>query len=653
MGEPGMKWFFAPRRDADEDRPAETGAEAEAGQGGPGQGGPGQGGPGQGGPGQGGAGREDDDSSPGLTGLPADLLERHGALVLNPAAAAAIPDGPTPRPTVYRARTLLVPDDLLRERDFVEAANAVLADVGMRLRPPARGPDRDYGRMSEQGAEVLRRLPRPVVLVPADRADRKTPLPVVIDAWLALQALRAAATPRAETAPGTEAEPDRETRLDRQAVDRIALEHLLLSSAIGGSPISGSNGLGGSPISGSNGLAGSPASTGSYLYAGGGDSRAPVTVCLDAPTRQPAEVCAKACGRRPVVAVLDTGMRAHPWLDVRPGPAAGGPPAASSYLTDPNDGFVAVDPGMQGVIFSQAQAARTAGDQPRQLIEYAWDTPVTADPLVGELDTDTGHCTFIAGIVRQVAPDAQVLAIRITHSDGVVYQGDLICALSLLAERVAAASAPGGDPRQMVDVLSLSLGYFSESAADVTYSCGLWQVIELLLSLGVVVVAAAGNYSTSRRFYPAAFAEWPTPPGLPPLISVGALNPNGSKALFSDGGRWITAWASGAAMVSTFPVDLNGSRSPELRMRAHPGNELPPGVQLPPERAALDLDDFRGGHATWSGTSFSAPLLAAHIARSLLEIAAKPALGPKLDAPGAQAAKDRAMAALKNLQWPG
>ena len=670
MGEPGMKWFFAPHHDANEGRPART--DAEASPDGPGQGGSGQGGPGQG----------DDDSSPGLTGLPADLLERHGALVLNPGAAAAVPGWAVPRPTVYRARTLLVPDDLLRERGFIEAANAVLADVGMHLRSPDREPDRDHPGLSERAAEVLRRLPRPAVLVPADRPGRRPALPVVIDAWVALQALRAAAGPREDTPPDhdtppdqdplpdrdtlpdqdtlpdREARPDGETALDEEvaldpgAVDRIALEHLLASSAIGGSPISGSNGPGGSPISGSNGVAGSPASTDSYLY-GGGDSRAPVAVCLDAPIRQPAEACRDACGRRPVVAVLDTGMRAHPWLDVWPGPAAGGPPAADSYLTDLTDGFVAVDPGMQQVIFNQAQAAAAAGDEPRQLIRYPWDTPVTAEPLVGELDTDTGHCTFIAGIVRQVAPDAQVLAVRITHSDGVVYQGDLICALSQLAVRVAAASAPGGDRSRMVDVVSLSLGYFSESATDVAYSCGLWQVIELLLSMGVTVVAAAGNYSTSRRFYPAAFAAWPTPSGQPPLISVGALNPNGSKALFSDGGPWITAWASGAAVISTFPVDLNGSRSPEIRMRAHPANELPPGVQVPPERAALDFDDFRGGFASWSGTSFSAPLLAAQIARSLLQIAASPALGPKLDVRGEQAARDRAMAALRNLEWPG
>jgi hypothetical protein len=86
-------------------------------------------------------------------------------------------------------------------------------------------------------------------------------------------------------------------------------------------------------------------------------------------------------------------------------------------------------------------------------------------------------------------------------------------------------------------------------------------------------------------------------------------------------------------------------------MKAHPANEMPPGVALPPDREALDPDDYSGGFALWSGTSFSAPLVAAHITRSLLDGAADPALGLAL--PGSQAATGRALAALRSLGWQG
>ena len=187
----------------------------------------------------------------------------------------------------------------------------------------------------------------------------------------------------------------------------------------------------------------------------------------------------------------------------------------------------------------------------------------------------------------------------------------------------------------MVDVVSLSFGYFAESVADLVLTSGLWQAIEVLLDLGVVVVAAAGNYASSRPFYPAAFARQAA---AVPVISVGALNPNGTKAVFSNDGDWVTAWAQGAAVVSAYPVDANASRAPELRVRA-------------PARAgreSLDPDDYSGGFAIWSGTSFSAPGLAALVAGSLLDGAT--AAGLRLDQPGVQAARERAAAAVANLR---
>jgi Subtilase family len=576
-----------------------------------------------------------EDTGDGLISLPAEVLQRHGARVLNPDTAVSVPGFPPPRSAVYRARTLLVPVNL-QQTAKLTAFNQVLAGVGMKLQPGPAGYDAEHG--SQDTSQPLARMPRTAVLTAAGAGGT----PVRVDAWTALQALRAAVTSapqgdRADAARSDAGRPDL-GRLERADVDQIALEHLLVGSAITGSPAWETGG----GLTASPGSVTGPASTDSYLFSGG-DTRTPVTVLLDPPDRElPARY-----GRRPVVAVLDTGVRAHPWLDVEPAPGGG-------YDTDPHhdgDGFIEIDHDIQKSILLEGEQAETSGDQPRQVIRHPWDTPVSTDPLIGELGPALGHGTFIAGIVRQVAPRARVLAIRVMHSDDIVYEGDLLTALTALASRVALAEAT--DPGQMVDVVSLSLGYFSESPADQAFTSALWQAIQVLLDLGVVVVAAAGNFSTTRLFYPAAFAQRPTPAGHVPLISVGALNPNGSRAVFSDGGRWVTAWAAGAAVVSTLPTDVNGSRSPELRLPAHPSGPLPSGHERASHREALDPDDYSRGFAVWSGTSFSAPLLAAHIVRSLLAGPADPASGLVLEPCDAQTTTVRALAALTSMGWPG
>jgi len=140
-----------------------------------------------------------------------------------------------------------------------------------------------------------------------------------------------------------------------------------------------------------------------------------------------------------------------------------------------------------------------------------------------------------------------------------------------------------------------------------------------------------------------------------PVLSVGALNPNGTRALFSDGGRWVSSWASGAVGVSTFPVDLNGSLMPAAR---EPGGSDPDSGYGESAgwharrrtREALDPDDFRGGFAAWSGTSFAAPALAAWVVRALVDgAAADPAL--TLSDPAPAAAVNRALHALRRRGW--
>ncbi|GAB3135996.1 S8 family serine peptidase [Amycolatopsis stemonae] len=488
---------------------------------------------------------------------PRQVLDRHGARVLDPATSVVAAGQPVPRATVYRPGTFLIPDRYLRDQETLAAINRVLARIGVFATPADRGDSKGLERVRELGT-----LPVRALLHVREDSD-----PVVVDCWKALQLLRAAAS-------------GEKPEVDPAVVATISVEHLLFTSPVFGGVPWETSGLGGTPWETSGFGAGS-----SYGRTHGAN-RIPVTLAADPPFRSK-----KPAHRRPVVAVLDTGIGPHRWFGLADRTA---PPPAGSGL--------AVAPDIQAAVL-QAELA-SAGTVPTQLLTDHWDAPTTGQPLIGDVDTDTGHGLFIAGIIRQAAPEADTLAIRVVHSDGVAYEADVLLALHLLADRVRTAQA-NNRPEDMVDIVSLSLGYYVEDPVDVAFTGQFAAVIAELLGLGVLVVAAAGNDATTRRFYPAAFADQPLGSGCgPQVISVGALNPDAgaSRALFSNEGPWVRCWATGAGVVSTYPSDVRGTAAADHEM---------------PGRSSFDPDDYTGGFAVWDGTSFAAPLAAAELAKAL------------------------------------
>jgi subtilisin family serine protease len=238
--------------------------------------------------------------------------------------------------------------------------------------------------------------------------------------------------------------------------------------------------------------------------------------------------------------------------------------------------------------------------------------------LQGQLSPDFGHGTFVAGLVRQLCPDANLIDVPIGRGDGVLRESQMLHLFrALLIRQVTAQRAKNAG--QLVDVVCLSFGYYDEQPEDVIFDHKLAHAMHALAKVGISVVAAAGNDSTYRCFYPAAYSPYPggvVPAAhhdAVPLVSVGALNPNlRSVALFSNAGNWVTCHRPGAALVSTFPKDADGSQQPMNRTFV-PGD----GV-----RATIDPDDFTcgpdGGFGTWSGTSFAAPVLAGELAQAQL-----------------------------------
>ena len=503
-------------------------------------------------------------------GLAADAWTRFRARFLDPATAVQFPGEPV-RPTVYVADTLLVRRNPSAPLDQTNLLDEVATRAGFdvvqehSLDGERRGLV-EAGLPGERADELLSTWPVRVQLVRRSIADRVAPPSAPADAWQVLQAYRLAA------------------RTSADEHDFVGLEHLVTAAApgIGGTPYTSSHGIGGTPYTSSHGIGGTPY-TSSHGVTGYGvpglGGRQPVNWLGPVPRGQHG-VDPNGPVRRPVVAVLDTGVAEHPWLD---------------------DGHVIRDP--------------KVGNEPMSISAGVPDSEIggVSDPLVGGLDPDAGHGTFIAGLIRQACPDATVLAVRVFRGDGVVAEGDLLHALKLTAARHLLALS-GRKEYQAIDIVSLSLGYYHEQPADSDFDRLLAEPLRLLARYGVAVVTAAGNDATVRPMYPAAMATYaadgtPPPADNAPLVSVGALNPDSSVALFSNAGPWVRFHRPGASLVSTHPRTFDASMSPTAEFKAYDGSR----------RASIDPDDFSSGFAVWSGTSFAAPVFAGELAARLLD----------------------------------
>jgi subtilisin family serine protease len=242
--------------------------------------------------------------------------------------------------------------------------------------------------------------------------------------------------------------------------------------------------------------------------------------------------------------------------------------------------------------------------------------PDQTGDLDGVIDEVSGHGTFIAGLVHQAAPDADIVAWRVVDSDGTIVESDLVAALAGIANLgELAARSKGG---LALDVLNLSMGYYHETPQDALFDPTMYEILAALGRNGTVVVVSAGNDSTARPSFPASVAPWSNgyapialDPHAVPIVSVGALNPNGTTvALFSNTGFWVRTYELGAAVVSTIPTGFQGGWQPAARTDAW-GHT----------RESIDADDFSGGFAVWSGTSFAAPVVAGRIAAVLDAVA--------------------------------
>jgi len=250
-----------------------------------------------------------------------------------------------------------------------------------------------------------------------------------------------------------------------------------------------------------------------------------------------------------IVAVIDTGVdTSHPVLVavLLPGyDFTRNQPGASEWLDVPllNGTTSQTNETQQPVIVQQSSAA---------ILDQS-----SAAILDGGPYSAFGHGTMTTGLVHLAAPKAKILPLKAFTSNGTGYLSNIIAALYYAVQHQA-------------NVVNMSFDVSSPSAA-------LNQAVAYANKNGVVLVAAAGNESSSAPVYPAALNG--------NVMGIASTTDWDQRSSFSNYGStdvWIAA--PGEYVISTFPG---------------------------------------GTYASASGTSFSSPLVAGTAA---LLLQAKPSL---------------------------
>lgn len=249
---------------------------------------------------------------------------------------------------------------------------------------------------------------------------------------------------------------------------------------------------------------------------------------------------------------------------------------------------VCVDNGGSGVLIYIADTGLLAEvDTAAWLSDHPWMTGVKRadkpngteqdpDPLGPVLGNGTqtilpyeGHGTFVAGVTRCMAPQADVIVSNIFKVAGSALESDFVIDL-----RHALTLG--------VDIFNLSIT--SPTRNDLPL-LGFSAWLKLLHQYkGVVCVVAAGNDGDRRPSWPAAHTG---------MVAVGALGGDWhGRATFSNYGGWVDVYAPGRDLVNAYTT----------------------GTYTCDEAPYQGKKRHFYGMAKWSGTSFSTPLVTGLIA---------------------------------------
>jgi len=298
-------------------------------------------------------------------------------------------------------------------------------------------------------------------------------------------------------------------------------------------------------------------------------------------------------GPSPTVTVIDSGYQ---WDD----PAWGANPLAGLCQ------LVAVKPAeyVQGTptlaALKAILPAATAG----------WNQGVPEPPAQNNtmLHALAGHANFVGGVIAQGChrPTLNIW----THNSSFVANRDFFPTEAAVCRSIVKSQLPdsegGTGPTDVIYVgfafplrrkVPRRKGVSRELAQD--FLSEVWELTFQRLTHNPLVVAPAGNEATTNRHYPAALDTVFPNTGYQNVIGVASLNTKRHKlSTFSNRGDWVRCSAVGEGVVSTFLAVKNVTCEED-----------------PPNAAGVrPAKDFSDGWATWNGTSFAAPKVAAALA---------------------------------------
>ncbi|CUR59953.1 putative Peptidase S8 and S53 subtilisin kexin sedolisin [metagenome] len=223
------------------------------------------------------------------------------------------------------------------------------------------------------------------------------------------------------------------------------------------------------------------------------------------------------------------------------------------------------------------------------VVDTGWHPPAAADPrtpwmhdITGDDELNgpdlrpyAGHGTFIAGVIRCLAPHTDIFVEGFCIGGvggGGILESEIVLQLEEAMTHDPRVINLSAGCRTRMDLPSVAFETFYETS---------------LKGADCVLVAAAGNDSTAAPFWPAA-SPW--------AVGVGSLDRDGRISEFSNYGVSADVYALGRNLVNAFP---------DGTFVCHET----------PDKG--DVREFRTGMARWSGTSFAAPVVAGLIAREI------------------------------------